>query len=434
MIDWPVFLDFASRQAFWTILVGMCANACCAILGCFLVLRRMSMLGDALSHAVLPGLALAFIVTSSTASVPMFIGAAIFAMLTAGLSRLLHAMGHTTEESGLGIVFTAFFALGILLIQLFAENVHLDRDAVLEGAIEYVTIDTITWMGLDWPASLPTTALVLAGVIVWLLLFWKEVKAATFDPTYASAIGLHGQTMLGVLVILVAVCVVAAFKIVGSVLVVAMLVVPAASAQLISHKLRNMLFVSVAFALVSTALGYWAARSLNTSAAGMMAVMSGLGYLLALLFSPTQGLIFTRLQQRNLQEQIHTEDILGTLYRHQEQGDDGSSLSPARMKELAGPACRPAVIRRLEKAGLLRRTASENFQLTPDGIRLGERVVRGHRLWESFLESEFVLPQDHLHEAAHQMEHFIDQESQSALNEQLGSPAADPHGRQIPPG
>ncbi|MBL4885796.1 MAG: metal ABC transporter permease, partial [Planctomycetaceae bacterium] len=270
MIDWPFFLDPIQRQAFWTILVGISCNSCCALLGCFLVLRRMSMLGDAISHAVLPGLVIAFIVTSTTNALPMFIGAAIFAMLTAGLSRLLSSFGQTSEESGLGIVFTSLFALGILLIQMYAGKVHLDRDAVLEGAIDFVTLDTTEWLGLQWPASLGVTCVVLACVIIWLLLFWKEIKAASFDPVYASAIGLHGHAMLAILVILVALCVVASFKIVGCVLVVAMLVVPAASAQLICHQLFRMLLVAVLFAIAATVSGYYAAWYLNTNSAGMM--------------------------------------------------------------------------------------------------------------------------------------------------------------------
>ncbi len=434
MIDWPVFLDHATRQAFWTILVGICCNACCALLGCFLVLRRLAMLGDALSHAVLPGLVLAFIVTASTAPLPMFLGAAVFAMLTAGLSRLLTSLGHTTEESGLGIVFTAFFALGILLIQVFAENVHLDRDAVLEGSIEYVTLDTIMLAGLEWPTSLWVTGLVLLMVLCWLVLFWKEVKTATFDPGYASAIGLHGQKMLAALVILVAVCVVAAFKVVGSVLVVAMLVVPGATAQLLCQNLRNLLITSAVFAVAATVSGYLLARELNTSAAGMMAVMTGLGYLAALLFSPSQGLLFNRWQRREMQKRIHAEDILGMLYRLQERRGD-TAVSPASpiWNQFAGVTGHEQVLRQLQKSELI--TQSETgIQLTDLGRRRGEQIIRGHRLWEKFLDHEFALPQDHLHEAANQMEHFLDQESRQTIEHRLGSPDLDPHGRTIPPG
>lgn len=434
MIEWPVFLDFVTRQAFWTILVGLLCNSCCAILGCFLVLRRMSMLGDALSHAVLPGLAIAFIVTSSTAALPMFIGAAVFAMLTAGLSRLLTSLGHTSEESGLGIIFTAFFALGILLIQVFAANVHLDRDAVLEGAIEYVTLDTMMLGGREWPVSFWVTGLVLSLVVSWLTLFWKEIKAATFDPVYASAIGLYGQTMLGILIVLVALCVVSAFKIVGSVLVVAMLVVPAAAAQLMCHTLWKMLVISILFASLSTISGYLLARELNSSAAGMMAVMTGLCYAGALLFSPTQGLLMIRWKRRYLQERIYEEDILAVMYRWQEEtGEAQRPIAPETLKSLAGAAYRESVLRQLQRTGLIYRLNNEEFILTEQGKNMGQRMVRGHRLWETFLGSEFILPEDHLHEAAHQMEHYLDPESHLQIEEQLGSPQSDPHGRHIPP-
>ncbi len=439
MIDWPVFLDTDQQIAFWTILVGIVCNSCCALLGCFLVLRRMSMLGDAISHAVLPGLAMAFIFTGALNALPMFIGAAIFAMLTAGLSRLLSSIGQTSEESGLGIVFTSLFALGILLIQVFAENVHLDRDAVLEGAIEYVTLETTTLFGLQWPTSLGVTGGVLICVLIWLVLFWKQIKAASFDPVYASAIGLHGHAMLAVLVILVALCVVAAFKIVGTVLVVAMLVVPAASAQLICHQLARMLAVSVLFAIAATISGYYAAWHLNSSAAGMMAVMAGVGYFGALLFSPSQGLLFTQYHRRKMKYRIFAEDILGILYRYEESSQksndahDLRGMKLSKLKELIGEKYNAKSMKRLLSEKLVAASEDQEYLLTAIGKRNGQQIIRGHRLWESFLDREFKLPEDHLHEAAHQMEHYLDQESRSSIEKQLGSPTSDPHGKNIPP-
>ncbi len=439
MIDWPSFLDTDQQIAFWTILVGIVCNSCCALLGCFLVLRRMSMLGDAISHAVLPGLAMAFILSGTLNALPMFIGAAVFAMLTAGLSRLLSSVGNTSEESGLGIVFTSLFALGILLIQVFAENVHLDRDAVLEGAIEYVTLETTTLFALQWPTSLGVTSMVLIGVLIWLALFWKQIKAASFDPVYASAIGLHGHAMLAVLVILVALCVVAAFKIVGTVLVVAMLVIPAASAQLICQQLSRMLGVSVLFAIAATITGYYAAWHLNTNAAGMMAVMAGVGYFGALLFSPSQGLLLSQHHRRKLKQRIFAEDILGVLFRYEESAEKTGDTSSSRgmplseLKQLIGEKYSTKSMKRLIKSNLVTTSEDQKYLLTAAGKRNGQRIIRGHRLWESFLDREFKLPEDHLHEAAHQMEHYLDQESRSSIEKQLGSPASDPHGKNIPP-
>ena len=439
MIGWPVFMSTDQQIAFWTILVGVVCNSCCSLLGCFLVLRRMSMLGDAISHAVLPGLALAFILSGTLNALPMFTGAALFAMLTAGLSKLLSSHRNTSEESGLGIVFTTLFALGILLIQLFAENVHLDRDAVLEGAIEYVTLETTTLFGLQWPTSLWVTGSVLVGVLIWLVLFWKQIKVASFDPAYASAIGLHGHAMLAVLVIFVALCVVAAFKIVGTVLVVAMLVIPAASAQLVCHRLNRMLFVSVLFSIASTVTGYYAAWYLNSNAAGMMAVMAGVGYVFALLFSPSQGLLFTHYHRRKLKQRIIAEDILGVLFRYEESAEtsDETGSSPgmglSELKRLVGEKYSSQSMKRLIKENLVSSRLDQKYLLTAAGKRLGQRIGRGHRLWESFLDREFALPEDHLHEAAHQMEHYLDQESRSSIEQQLGSPASDPHGKKIPP-
>ncbi|MCA8989096.1 MAG: metal ABC transporter permease [Planctomycetaceae bacterium] len=436
MIDWPAAFDPTFRLAFWTVVVGILANTSSALLGCFLILRRMSMLGDAISHAVLPGLVFAFLLTSSVSFFPMFIGAVIFAMLTAGLSNFLATYGHASEESGLGIVFSSFFALGILLVQMLAENVHLDRDAVLEGAIEYVPLDLIQLGGVAWPSTFWPALLVLAGVLIWLILFWKELKVAAFDPDYASAIGLAGQTMLAMLILLVSVCIVISFKITGSILVVATLVVPAATAQILTHRLNRMLILAGLLVTVATVAGYALSWMWNTSASGMMAVMCGVEYGLALVFSPSQGLIANYWSHRHLQQRIRAEDVLGVVYRwneRQEMIENHPPISSQEIAEIVGDSFRPATLRMLIRQKMLQSPASGLFELTPAGQRAAQRIVRGHRLWETFLETEFGLPGDHLHEAAHQMEHYLDQESRERIEEELGSPGEDPHGRVIPP-
>jgi manganese/zinc/iron transport system permease protein len=296
----------------WIVVVGILCALACALPGCFLVLRRMSMMGDAISHAVLPGLALAFLFTGSRASVAMFIGAAVTGVLTAAFTQWISSWGRVDRGASMGIVFTTLFALGLLLIVQAADHVDLDPGCVLYGAIELTPLDVVAELAIGGRLlEVPRAAVVLGVVgalnLVLVLLFYKELKLSSFDPGLATTVGIHAGFMHYLLMTMVAVTTVAAFEAVGSIIVIAMLIVPAATAHLLTDRLGSMLALSCLIGAAGAALGHVFSITVpawfgfrDTSTSGMMAVALGLLFVLAALFGPRHGWLGRRLNRRRV--------------------------------------------------------------------------------------------------------------------------------------
>lgn len=290
----------------WIVVVGVLAAVACALPGTFLVLQRMSLMGDAISHAVLPGLAIAFMVTQTRSSLAMFIGAALAGLLTALLTEWISRLGKVDRGASMGIVFTSFFALGLLLIVRAADHVDLDPGCVLYGAIELTPLDVIWNLSLgghllEIPRAVVVLGLVLCLNLGFVVLFFKELRLASFDPEMARAQGISVAALYNGLMALVAITTVAAFEVVGSIIVIAMLIVPPSAAYLLTKRLSAMLVLGGLLAGASAFLGHVAALLVpgwlgfaGTSTSGMMAVAAGFIFLLALLFSPRDGLISRR--------------------------------------------------------------------------------------------------------------------------------------------
>jgi len=272
----------------WIVITGALISMACAVPGVFLLLNKQSMMGDAISHAVLPGIAVAFLVSGSRNPLPMLVGAVLAGLLTGLLTEVIHQRGRVESGAALGVVFCSLFALGLVLIRLAADRVDLDPGCVLYGSLETSVVDTgpvpmITWMS----GGILAANLLLAG------LFYKELRIAAFDPALATASGIPARWIRHGLTVVTAVTTVIAFESVGSILVIAMLIVPGATALLLSHRLSHVLglaLVSAAFAAVAghlsaiTVVPSLAARWTGfsqmgaVSSAGMMAVFSGLTF------------------------------------------------------------------------------------------------------------------------------------------------------------
>ena len=285
----------------WIVVVGALCAVACALPGCLLVLRRMSMMGDAISHAVLPGLALAFIVTGSRASLPMFLGAAVVGVLTAVFTEWVNSFGKVDQGASMGIVFTTLFALGLILIVQGADHVDLDPGCVLYGAVELAPLDVVAIGGWEVPRAAVVLSVVLILNAVLLLVLFKEFRVSSFDPGLSATVGVSPAFMHYLLMTMVAVTTVASFEVVGSIIVIAMLVTPPAAAYLLTHRLGAMLVLSAVFAALSAGLGHLGALTVqgwfgyeSTSTSGMMAAAAGLIFLAAWLFSPRQGLLTRR--------------------------------------------------------------------------------------------------------------------------------------------
>lgn len=266
----------------WIIVVAVLCAAACAIPGSFLLLRRMSLMGDAVSHAVLPGIAAAFLITQSRASVPMFLGAAAVGVLTALVAEWLRSRGRVEENASIGIVFTTLFALGLVMIVRGANRVDLDPGCVLYGAIELTPLDTVVVGGAAVPRAAVVLGAVLAVNALVVLLLWKELAMGAFDPDGARSQGMRPGLMHGIVMTMTAITAVAAFESVGSILVVTLLVVPPAVARLVTQRLGAMILAATLVGGAAAAIGHLAAirvpalfgaGSVNT--AGSISVVAG---------------------------------------------------------------------------------------------------------------------------------------------------------------
>ncbi|MEC0252441.1 MULTISPECIES: metal ABC transporter permease [Bacillus] len=280
----------------WIIVTGILVGVSCALIGTFLVLRRMAMLADAISHTVLLGIVSAFLVTKSLDGIPMFIGAAVSGLLTAFLVQLLHSKG-VQSDAAIGVVFTSLFAVGVILLSVYGANVHLDIEHSLMGEIAFVPWNTITVFGVDiGPKAFWMLVVVLLFNITMVSVCYKEFKISSFDPQMALAIGIPVMLIHYLQMGMLSLTTVASFDSVGAILVVAMLVVPPAAAHLLTDRLLYMLIISAAIGGLSALLGYICATWLNVSISGAMAAMTGVFYAGAFLFSPSNGVMTKKIR------------------------------------------------------------------------------------------------------------------------------------------
>jgi len=404
--------------SFWIILTGSLAAASCGLLGVFLVLRKMSLLGDAISHAVLPGIAVAFLISASRDILPMIIGAAGFGLLTVYLIENLHKKWQVQEDASIGIIYTALFALGVILISAYAGHIDLDQECVLYGEIAYTPWDIAVIGGQNFgprPVWFLGTVFLLDVFLV--VLFYKELKISSFDPGLAAALGFNVSLIHYLFMGAVSLTTVAAFESVGAILVVAMLIVPGATAYLWTDRLGWMLFLSVAFGILSAIMGYLLAVYLDSSIAGAMTVAAGLMFFISILASPQYGL-FGRLYNRfNLGVRFASDHLLLNLYRSLENNKNDTVPRSDIYKDISTSRIQAtlAVWDNLKKGTI---SQQNNFlKLSEAGQNKAISLMQGHRLWEGFVAQELQLPADHLHESAHRVEHFIDEDLKKKLKD-----------------
>lgn len=424
----------------WIVIVGVLGAMSCALLGNYLVLRRMSMMGDAISHAVLPGLAIAFLVSGSRESLPMLIGAILIGVLTTLFIQVIDRLSGLDRGASMGVVFTTLFALGLILIKQAADHVDLDPSCVLYGAIELTPLDTYLWFGLEIPRAAVTTGAMLLINLLFVIVFFKELKITSFDPALATTIGINANLMQYILMTLVAATTIAAFESVGSILVIAMLIVPGAAAHLLTDRIGPMLLISLVFSAISAVMGHLGAITIptwfgfqDTSTAGMMAFTAGVLFSLVMLFAPRYGVISRLAHQLLLSLKIVRDDILGFLYRYYELA--ASNASPVHIQQVK-EALKAGIIADLSIWYLTRKKLiyriSDRLALTSSGVDTGKGLIRSHRLWETYLCDKMGYCGEDIHRYAHELEHFTDAGLQTSLSQVTGNPTVDPHQRKIP--
>jgi manganese/zinc/iron transport system permease protein len=424
----------------WIIGVGTVCSISCALLGCYLVLRRLSLLGDAISHAILPGLAIAFMLTGSRGTWPMLCGALVAGGVTVVLTSLisgrkggvLSAGGLVKEDAAMGVVFTTLFAVGVLLISWVARDVDLDPGCVLYGLIELTPFNTVSIAGVEMPRAFVVGVCVLGLNIVFVTMCYKELKIISFDPALAASMGVAVGLVHYILMGLVAATAVASFEAVGSILVVAMLAGPAATAYLLTDKLSSMLVLACITAVVSAILGYIAAVWLNTSVAGMIATVSLVLFCVCVVASPRHGVVARVVRRWMLRVRIALEDILGMLYRAEEGGQTQGVTTPDVLSMAGTGAPSRIALALLVRRGWALRDAQGLCALTAVGREEARRLVRGHRQWERFLAEQLAFDPSKVHAGAHRMEHYLTDEVRAGLDASAPAADVDPHGKPIP--
>lgn len=280
------------------ILVGAMVGIASSAVGTFLVLRGNSMLTDAISHSIVFGIVIVWLLTKQQSGPVQLIGAALTGLLTVLLTEALANTKRVKQDAAIGLVFPALFSIGVLLLNVYANDVHIDTHTVLLGEIGFVWLDTIDLFGLPIPKALVSMSVMTLLNYAFIGLFYKELKLATFDPALAKTFGFMPTILFYVLLMLTSSTAVAAFDAVGAVLFIAFAIVPASAAYLLTDRLWMMFIIGALISIASSISGYYLAVYLNVSIGGMMAVMTGVFLILAFLLGPRYGLATQLLKRR----------------------------------------------------------------------------------------------------------------------------------------
>lgn len=358
------------------ILIGIITAVACALPGVFLILRRMAMMSDAISHTVLLGIVLGFFLIGNIESPWLILAAAVMGVITVALTEMLHNTGLLKQDAAIGLVFPALFSVAVILISRFARGVHLDTDAVLLGELAFAPFDRLQFWGLDLPHGLVVMSIILLLNIAFIALFYKELKLATFDGGLAAALGFSPVIIHYGLMAIVSVTAVGAFDVVGSILVVALMIAPAAAAYLITDRLLHMLGLSASIAAVSAISGYFLARWLDANIAGSMATMTGFIFLLIFLLAPERGLI--SIASRRARQKMEFSQTMLTIHLLNHEGT-ARAYDENRVDHLWEhlrwqPDFAEDVVRYAERKGMVRRSKGY-LMLTDEGRMMAQKAM-----------------------------------------------------------
>lgn len=299
------------------ILIASIVSIACALPGVFLILRKVSLMSDAISHAILLGIAIAFFIVKDIASPILMIGAVVTGIITVTLTELLIGTRKMKEDASIGLVFPVFFSIGVILISKYAGDVHLDIDAVLTGEIALAPFDRVSFFGFEMARSLFTMGAILMLNIIAIAIFYKELKLSTFDEGLSIALGFSPAVLHYGLMTLVSITAVGAFDAVGSILVVALMIAPPAAAYLLTNRLPLLIILSCVIGVLSAISGYALSHLADASIAGSMAMMAGVFFILALLFSPSRGLVAKAISHREKSALFASHLLLVHLLDHE---------------------------------------------------------------------------------------------------------------------
>ena len=400
----------------------------CGLLGCFIVLRRQSLLGDAIGHAVLPGVCIGFLFAGTRATPVLLLGAMVAGLLAAAMIGLLQRTTKLKTGECMGVVFTGFYGLGIVLLKYIQNRgmaAQSGLDKFLFGQIVGISFSDVIYMAV-------TAGLAVALVV----LFWRELAVASFDESFAFSIGIPIRALHYLLTGLITVAIVISIQAVGVVLVAAMLVTPAATAYLLTDRLHRMALLSSVFGAVAGVAGAFTSMLGEDLPTGAFMVLSASAlFAVAFALSPRHGVLPRLWRVWERQRRTQAENLLRTLYIMMETrgtGDRRFGVHDVAAKRQETPG----VVRRLWRLAAQRDWVDPHSRdpmiLTDEGLDEARRVVRNHRLWELFLTTEAKLASDHVHADAEYIEHVLPRDVLARLEQMLDHPSQDPHGKPIP--
>lgn len=410
----PLSYEFIQRALIASVTIGIS----CGLIGTYIMLRRMSLIGDALAHAVLPGVVVSFMVAGKS-EIALFVGAVVSGIITVLLIGFVNRNSKIKEDTSIGIIFTGAFALGILLVSQL-KQVHIDLSSYLFGDVLGVSTGDIT-----------LSLIIMAVIILCILLFYKQLLLTSFDPTMALTIGISTTLVHYMLMTLLSMSIVAGLQSVGVILIIAMLITPPATAYLLSNNLRKILFLSPIFGTISAVAGLYLSYHFNFASGASIVLVAVALFLLAFLFSPKEGVVTKLFRRRAATRLVLIEDVMKLSYRFAGETDK-TALADRISNELGISNSRVvSAIKILMNKGLMQKT-NGSYLLTEDGTKYATRLIRTHRLWETYITREKVIDMEHIHPEAEKVEHVLTEDMVNELDEELGFPEKDPHGSEIP--
>lgn len=430
------FFSFKDPSVRYAVLGSLLLGTCCGLLGSFIVVRKLALMGDTLSHAVLPGVALGFLWNMTKDPWAIFVGATVAGLLGTVFVHWIHTTTHIKEDSAMGLVLSGFYAIGICLFTMIQ---HLPTGN--KAGLDKFMFGQAAALGRDdlWMIGVVTAA---AGFLI--LIFYKEFLVTSFDSQFASAIGLPAKFIHYLLMLLLAFSVVIGLQAVGIVLISAMLITPAATAFLLTDRMHRMLIYASLFGMCSGLLGSFFSYLGNSLPTGpFMIVSASLLFTLALLFGNRYGVIPRKLRHLNRSHRIQIENTLKAIYQIKEKShfkEEAVSIQQFGEQRNLPIIEAEKEVKRLIKERYVTLTKS-NFDefnqtqliyLTPSGWKTACRIVRNHRLWELYLTESAQYEPDHVHDDAEEIEHILGETTVRELERRLNFPTVDPHGKLIP--
>ena len=422
------FFSFSDPNIRYVVFGSVLLAASSAIVGTFTFLKKKALVGDAVAHAVLPGVCLAFMLAGNKNPILLIIGAFITGWLSLVIIDFINAQTKIKEDTAIGLVLSVFFGIGILLLTIIQHS----GNAAQSGLDHFLFGKAASLVGQD----LITFSIIAVILIIAVFIFYKELKLITFDQDYAHVIGFPVRLLELLLTTLTVLAVVTGIQAIGVVLMAAMLITPAAAARFWTDRLMIMVLLAAAFGAFSGVSGAYISYVAPSMPTGPWIVMIiSMIALSSFFFAPKKGILYRANARRKLKKLMLEENILKLFFqlgeRHAKDFYRSFTISEITAKRPFHGNTLQKGLKKLQTQGFI---ISENggYAFTKAGKLKGQRVTKLHRLWELYLTEYLRIAPDHVHEDAETIEHIITPELEKRLEEKLNYPKLDPHSSEIP--